>query len=287
MWQVLFEIPGVGVKVFGYGLMLFFAFIGSMYLAAWRARREKLDPETIYDMAFYVFIGGLIGARGMYVIEYWGDKVKTFAEIFEIWNGGIVFYGSVLGGTAGFLFYRWRRWFPLLPMLDAIAPALALGIAVGRFGCFLNGCCYGDTCSLPWAVQFPKLSPPWASEVARSQISPDAEFSLPLHPTQIYSTIDGLVLLLLLTAFYPLRKRDGQVMGLFLLTYPITRFLIERLRNDEGTFLAGMTISQVISVGLLAFGLGFWAFLQSRPTVLYADSETAAQTAAEPVASAH
>jgi len=283
MRQILFEIPGVGVKIFGYGLMLFFAFIGSMNMAAWRARREKLDPETIYDMALYVFIGGLIGARGFYVVQYWGDKVKTVAEIFEIWNGGIVLYGSILGGTAGFLFYRWRRWFPILPMLDAIAPALALGIAIGRLGCFLNGCCYGDVCHLPWAVQFPRNSPPWASEVAHNQIAPDLDFSLPLHPTQIYSTIDGLIICLLLSAYYPLRKRDGQVMGLFLLAYPVTRFLIERLRNDEGIFFAGMTISQVISFGIFAFGLGFWGFLATRPVGLYAETKRVIETA-EPVA---
>jgi phosphatidylglycerol---prolipoprotein diacylglyceryl transferase len=284
MRQILFEIPGVGVKIFGYGLMLFFAFLGSMYIAAWRARREKLDPEVVYDMALYVFIGGLIGARGFYVLEYWGDKVNSFWDIFEIWNGGIVLYGSILGGTAGFLFYRWRRWFPILPMLDAIAPALAFGIAIGRIGCLLNGCCYGDTCSLPWAVRFPKHSPPWVSELAKAQIAPDAEFSLWLHPTQIYSTIDGLILFLLLTAYFPLRKRDGQVMGLFLLTYPVTRFLIEHLRNDEGVFAAGMTISQFISVGLFVFGAAYWIALARRPAVLYSEVE-GAKPIAEPVGS--
>jgi len=82
-------------------------------------------------------------------------------------------------------------------------PALAFGIAIGRIGCFLNGCCYGDPCNLPWAVRFPKESPPWVAEVKRNQIPPDADFSLWLHPTQIYSTIDGLILFLLLAAYYP------------------------------------------------------------------------------------
>jgi phosphatidylglycerol:prolipoprotein diacylglycerol transferase len=273
MKQVLFEIPGTGVKVFGYGLMLFFAFIGSMYIAAGRARREKIDPELVYDMALYVFVGGLIGARGFYVLQYWGDRVHSFWEIFEIWKGGIVLYGSILGGTMGFLLYRWQRPFPLLPTLDVIAPSLAFGIAVGRIGCFLNGCCYGDACSLPWAVRFPRQSPPWISELARSQISPTSDYSLWLHPTQLYSTIDGLVLFMLLTAFYPLRKRDGQVMGLLLLTYPVTRFLIEQLRNDEGIFAVGMTISQLISVGLFAFGVAYWIFVSRRPAKLHADRE--------------
>ena len=284
MRQVLFEVPGLGVKVFGYGLMLFFAFLGSMNIAAWRARREKIDPEIVFDMALYVFLGGLIGARGFYVLQYWGNRgINNFWDIFKIWEGGIVLYGSILGGTIAFFLYRRLRWFPLLPMLDVIAPALAFGIAIGRLGCFLNGCCFGDACDLPWAVRFPSHSPPFDSEVARNLIPPDAQYSLWLHPTQLYSTVDGLILLALLSAYFPIRRRDGEVMGLLMLTYPVTRFLIEQLRNDEGIFAAGMTISQLISVGLLAAGLIFWVALSRRPLGRYADTieaEPAAELAA-------
>ncbi len=272
MRQVLFEVPYVGVKIFGYGLMLFFAFLGSMNLAARRARREGLDPELIYDLALWVFIGGLLGARGFYVAQYWGTRITSFAEIFEIWKGGIVLYGSVLGGAAAFFAYRAVRPFPLRPMLDVIAPAIALGIAIGRVGCFLNGCCWGDACDLPWAVSFPRESPPWNAELARGLIPPDALHSLRLHPTQLYSTIDGLILVLLLSAYYPLRRRDGEVMGLLMLTYPVTRFFIEQLRDDEGVFFAGMTVSQAISVALFAGGLIYWAFLLRMPATRYADT---------------
>jgi phosphatidylglycerol:prolipoprotein diacylglycerol transferase len=272
MRQVLFEVPGVGIKIFGYGLMLFFAFIGSMNIAARRARREKIDPEIVFDLALYVFLGGLIGARGFYVLEYWGDRVHGFWEIFEIWKGGIVLYGSILGGTVAFFIYRAFRPFPLLPMLDVIAPALAFGIAIGRIGCFLNGCCYGDQCHLPWAVEFPKHSPPWDAEVARNLIPPDAPHSLPLHPTQLYSTVDGLILFVLLSAYFPIRRRDGEVMALLMVTYPVTRFLIEHLRNDEGAWAAGMTISQLISVGIFAAGLIYWFALSRMPIGRYADT---------------
>ena len=260
MRQVLFTIPIFGgVKIFGYGTMLFLAFLGSMNLAAWRARREKLDPEVVYDLALWVFVGGLIGARLFYVIQYWGDRVRTIADIFKIWEGGIVLYGSIMGGTAAFFIYRALRPFPLRPFLDVVAPSLALGIALGRLGCFLNGCCYGDLCDdFPWTVSFPRNSPPWSEQVANGLIGRDAAWSLPVHPTQIYSVIDGLILVLLLSAYYPLRKRDGTVMALLMVTYPITRFLIEYLRNDEGVFFAGLTVSQNISIMLLGAGLLFW-----------------------------
>ena len=272
MRQVLFEIPYVGVKIFGYGLMLFFAFLGAMHLAARRARREGLDPEIIYDLGLWVLLGGIIGARGFFVAEYWGTQVTSFWEIFEVWKGGIVLYGSIFGGALAFFAYRLFRPFPLRPMIDAIAPAIALGIAIGRIGCFLNGCCWGDTCDLPWAVSFPRDSAPFKSERERGLIPADAHHSLPLHPTQLYSTLDGLILLVLLNAYYPLRRRDGEVMGLLMLCYPVTRFLIEQLRNDEGVFWAGMTVSQVISVGLFVGGLAYWGYLLTLPAVRYADT---------------
>src|SRR4051794_13395569 len=266
MRQVLFTIPILGgVKIFGYGLMLFFAFLGSMNLAAWRARREKLDPEVIYDLALWVFVGGLLGARLFYVFQYWGVRIHSIWDIFKVWEGGIVLYGSIMGGAAAFFLYRALRPFPLRPMLDVIAPSLALGIALGRLGCFLNGCCYGDTCDLPWAVAFPKHSPPWEAEVSRHLIPPNAEHSLALHPTQLYATVDGLILTLLLSTYFPIRRRDGEVMGLLMITYPVTRYLVEHLRNDEGVFFAGMTISQLISVGLLAAGILYWAWLLRLP----------------------
>ena len=292
MRQVLFTIPIFGgIKIFGYGLMLVFAFFGSTGLAAWRARREKLDPELFYDMAVWVYLGGLVGARLFYVIQYWGDRVRTIGDAFRVWEGGIVLYGSIIGGTLAFFLYRLARPFPIRPFLDVIAPALALGIALGRLGCFLNGCCYGDRCDLPWAVSFPKGSPPWLQQVHDGQIvkpngSPPwvdyydrlrhrtvqaSEWSQPLHPTQLYSAIDGLVLLGLLSAYFPLRRRDGEVMALLMLTYPITRFLIEYLRNDEGAVLAGLTISQTISVLLFLGAVAFWSYLSRLPATRYAE----------------
>jgi phosphatidylglycerol:prolipoprotein diacylglycerol transferase len=96
-------------------------------------------------------------------------------------------------------------------------------------------------------------------------IGPEDPRSLPVHPTQLYSAIDGIVLLWLLSAYYPLRRRDGEVMALLMVTYPITRFLIEYLRNDEGGIFLGLTISQNISILLFLAGLLFWYVLSRSP----------------------
>jgi phosphatidylglycerol:prolipoprotein diacylglycerol transferase len=275
MLQVLFRIPYLGLPIFGYGLMLFFAFLGSMHLAGWRARREGLDRDLIFDVALWIFAGGILGARGFYVAQYWGTRIHNLWEAIKFWEGGIVLYGSILGGAIGFFVYRALRPFPLRPYLDCIAPSVALGIAVGRIGCFLNGCCFGDLCDIPGlGVRFPAHSAPWEQHRALGLITADAARSLPVHPTQLYSALDGFMLLAVLSAYYPLRRRDGEVMGLLMVLYPISRFLIEYLRNDEGAFFAGMTISQNISILSLVGALAYWLWLTTLPTGLTKDGSS-------------
>lgn len=285
MRQVLFTLPG-GLEIRGYGAMLVLAFLSSTWLAWRRARAEKLDPEVISDIAFWIFLFGMVGARLFYCIEYWGDDVKSVWQAFQFWRGGIVYYGGIIGGAVAFLLYHRVYRFPFRPFLDVVAPSIAVGTLFGRLGCFLNGCCYGDSCQLPWAVSFPRLSPPWSHHYALGLIGPNAPYSLPVHPTQLYSAIDAFILFLLLSAYFPLRKRDGEVMGLLVICYPITRFLIEILRNDEGVFILGLTISQTISVSLFATGLLYWAWLSRLPKTLYRDQAPAPEPHAPLVASA-
>jgi phosphatidylglycerol:prolipoprotein diacylglycerol transferase len=272
MRQVLFTIPVFGgVPVYGYGAMLVLAFVTSTWLATWRARREKLDPDAVLDMAFWLFAGGLVGARVFYCIQYWGRDIDSILDVFQYWKGGIVYYGGIFGGFLAFLIYCKVRKLPVRPYMDALTPSIAVGTLFGRLGCFLNGCCFGDVCSLPWAVSFPPHSPPWNSEVTLGMIPANALGSLTLHPTQLYSAIDAFVLLILLSAYYPLRRRDGEVFGMLLLTYPVTRFLIEFLRNDEPIFFLGLTISQTISLGILAICAAYWLWLSRYPRERYAD----------------
>ena len=241
-------------------------------LAARRSRQERLDPEVIHELAVCMLLGGIVGSRLFYVVEYWGETIHSIGQACRVWEGGIVYYGGFLGGLAALFLYRLIRPFPLLPTLDALAPSIALGTALGRVGCFLNGCCYGDSCDISWlSVQFPAGTPPWLAEQSRGVIPSDALRSLPLHPTQLYSAFDGLLLWALLAAYYPLRRNDGRVMALYLIAYPITRFLIELLRDDEVALASGFTIAQTVSLFVLASGLMFWSWLSTRAEVRWAD----------------
>jgi phosphatidylglycerol:prolipoprotein diacylglycerol transferase len=133
-------------------------------------------------------------------------------------------------------------------------------------------------------VQFPKGSPPWLAERAQKIIPADATHSLPLHPTQIYAAIDGLMLFLLLTAFYPLRRRDGEVVGVLMLAYPVTRFVVEALRDDEAPLVAGLSIAQVVSLFLFSAALMFWAWLDRRPAYRVVDAIPSEAPASAPTA---
>jgi phosphatidylglycerol---prolipoprotein diacylglyceryl transferase len=270
MWQVLFEIPGLGLRVHGFSVMLVVAAGSAVYLTAWRARREKINPDVVFELAVWLVSGGFIGARALYLAQH-PEVVHSVWDVFKVWQGGIVFYGCIIGGLIGSLMYWARHPFPFRPMCDAVAPSLAIGIALGRVGCFLNGCCYGATSDLPWAITFPAGSLPWLHHVGNGWLSTGAARSLPIHPAQIYAILDGVILLGLLTAYYPRRRRDGEVMALLMVCYPVTRFLIERLRDDEGIFLAGMTISQFISALLFPCGLATWWYLSRQPLGRYAD----------------
>lgn len=189
-----------GIPIYGFGMMLFFAFILCTWLGGRRGEYEGFTKETIQDLAIWIFAGGLLGARltsllttGKYPsMASWEAFRNWLYDLFAIWNGGIVLYGAVAGGilcyfVAYFVMYRKRGLQtgqpavegPLTParflgrlggetrrMADVAAPAIALGIMLGRVGCLLNGCCFGGVncadCQLAWAVRFPMTAPPLA-----------------------------------------------------------------------------------------------------------------------------
>lgn len=270
MQRILFTIPALGFPIHGFSLMLLLACFGGFGLTAWRARREGLDPESVFGLATWLIGGGFLGARAMYLAQH-PETVQHPWDVLKVWQGGIVFYGCIAGGLTGSIVYWARHPFPFRAMADAVAPALALGIALGRLGCFLNGCCFGAVSHLPLTVEFPAGSPAWLRHVEHAWISPATTRSLGVHPTQLYAALDGLLLLALLSVYYPRRRRDGEVMALLMVTYPVTRFLNESLRGDEGAVFAGLTMAQNISVVLLLCGLVAWSYLARLPGVRHAD----------------
>ena len=167
-----------GVPIRGYGVMVLIGSVAGILLAIYRAQQARLAPEVIMGLAVYLFIGGIVGARLFYVIEYWNERIHkadwmaTLKAILSFTEGGLVIYGAFFGAMLAFAVYVRRYRLPGLAIADMIAATMLVGLAFGRIGCLLNGCCYGGEATVPWAVTFPResgpktVSPPYSDQAS-------------------------------------------------------------------------------------------------------------------------
>jgi phosphatidylglycerol:prolipoprotein diacylglycerol transferase len=259
-------------------VMLLVAAAAGIWLSVRRGRGIGIDADTILGLGMEVFLWGLVGARLFYVIEYYHQffppdrsLAASLGQVLNIAQGGLVVFGSLpTAAVAAWLFAR-RRGLPILPLADVIAPGLLVGLALGRVGCFLNGCCYGGACDLPWAVRFPPESPPWLDQAARGLLPAAAAgqpppWSLPVHPAQLYAAIDAALLAALAIAYTPLARRPGEVFALVLTLHPLSRLLLEAIRIDEPpAFGTPLSISQLVSLVLLLLAAALWWWIARQP----------------------
>ncbi len=270
-WVLPALADGAGIPVRGYGVMLLVAAAAGTWLSIVRARRIGVDAETILALATEVFLWGLVGARLFYVIEYHEQffaagkpLAESLRDVVNIAAGGLVVFGSLpTAALAAWRFAR-RRGIDILELADVIAPGMLVGLAIGRVGCFLNGCCYGGPCDLPWAVSFPA-----GTEVAaKFPLDPRVPGgpSAAVHPAQLYAAIDAGILAALAIAFTPLARRAGEVFALVLTLHPISRLLLEEIRVDEPAALGTpLSISALVSLALLGLAVGLWWWISRQP----------------------
>jgi phosphatidylglycerol---prolipoprotein diacylglyceryl transferase len=238
---------GISIKTFGVAFALGFAACGG--LVARRLRELGRPVDWSYEIVFAALIGGIVGARGYYLIENL-DRVKhdVLGSVFS--GTGLVWYGGAIGGAIGVI--GWMRWRHVLElrMLDMCATALALGYAIGRIGCQVSGDGdYGIRSSLPWAMGYPHGTVPTPPGVR-------------VQPTPIYETVS---MCLLAYALWKLRDRvrPGVVFALYLLGSGLERFLVEFIRRNSEVF-AGLTPPQLESVALMVIGACWLAILVRR-----------------------
>jgi phosphatidylglycerol:prolipoprotein diacylglycerol transferase len=347
--RTLFTIPGVDFGLPGFGVMLALAVYLATWLTAKRFGKLGEDPEVVWGLSMWFLVGGLVGARAFYVIQY-HDQFKSVWDVFNITKGGMVFYGSAIGAFVATTWFCWTEKTPFWKLADSMAPSLPLGVAIGRIGCFLNGCCYGDYCTYGPSVQFPygcdagshfvsigsqsmlgfRAVPDASGSLRIEWVEPDTDAqkegleagdrivsvgdeksanpldlsdalyrhlaqykphrpvppiqlgiergdkeihlavrappSLPVHPTQVYSTIGAFLLYLYLAAKFELRRRGGLLIAECFMLYSIGRFIIEELRFDEERLFDGLTISQNVSIGVFALGLAVYIWAKTHPT---------------------
>jgi phosphatidylglycerol:prolipoprotein diacylglycerol transferase len=275
------SITNHAIPVYGYGMMLFLGFLTSASFAAWRIRAEGADGDIAWDVAMWIFVSGIVGGRTYYVLShserfFGADPVtklpRTIGQILialvNLPDGGLVLYGGVILAPLAYFYFCRRGRISPLALADLAISSVFVGLLFGRLGCFLHGCCYGDVCALPWGVTFPRGSVPFDALVGRGLLADDQPRSLALHPTQLYDSLNALLLVLLTWLYYPLRRRSGEVLAIGWMLYPINRFLIEFLRSDEPpVFGTPLTGAQWVSVGLFFSGVAFAVWLERQPAV--------------------
>lgn len=342
----------LGLPVRGYGVSMFIAVSSGVALAIYRGVRRGLDADRITSLAVWLFVAGILGARLFFLFQYRNEftgatLIERLGKAINIAEGGLVVYGSLIGALLAYTLFVWRHRLPPLMIADLLAPSMLLGLAIGRIGCLMNGCCYGAPGDHAWSLQFPKNSPPYMEQLERGlqhgiywsaagseeqpseqqteqsrrfrvgfvdanspaaiaglkpkmelslkdaralayakpqeavSISATAEGtsqafnwnagmaparSLPTHPTQLYSSLNAFLLCGFILAIGPFVKRDGTLLAITLMTYPVTRFLLEIVRIDEPSLNQfGWTISQSVSIAIFLVGLGLALYVRRQP----------------------
>ncbi|MDD4953788.1 MAG: prolipoprotein diacylglyceryl transferase [Candidatus Omnitrophica bacterium] len=199
--------------IYSYGLMLVAAFLTSSLLACSQAAKDHIDPETIFNLAFVVFICGVIGARIFYVLENIGYYLREPLEIIMLQHGGLSWFGGLALAIISGVFYLKKKGLPVYKVMDLIAPFVALGQAIGRIGCLLNGCCFGKT----------------------------------LIPIQAYSSLALVVIFILLRFLQDRPHKEGEIFFSYLLLYSLKRFIVEFWRVDNAFVFWHLTLFHIIS----------------------------------------
>ncbi len=241
------------LNITGYGVMMMVGFLVGGWLMDRELRRRGWNHDYAADMTVAAVIGGILGAKLWYVVEV-GDPGALFSR------GGLVWYGGFIGGVVAVLLNSRRLKVPLRWTLDLAAPALPAAYALGRIGCFLVGDDYGRPTSLPWGVKFPQGLPPTTADALSREfgvtLAPGtpADAVLAVHPTQIYEAVLMIGVFMLLWRLRNHRHATGWLFSIYLMLAGAERFLIEFVRAKEDRIGEGITVAQLVAIGLMVSG---------------------------------
>ncbi len=266
-----FEIFGAHeIPIRGFGLMVVLALLAGNWIALRLARKSALDEEKMGNLFVVFTLAMVVGARAFYVMTNWGEFADHPLRAFALQRGGMVFYGSFIGAFIAVPWYSRRAGLPILKVLDIYAVAAAIGQSIGRIGCLLVGDDYGKPVSesFPLAIRFPTRTQPgdfFGIEIPKDNGNLCALAGQWLHPTQLYLSLNALVMFFILRWLWHRRRFDGQVVSVFIMLYAATRFLLEFLRGDEDRGYVGpLSTSQFVGVFAFAAGAALYILTKKR-----------------------
>ena len=277
MHPVLFEIPTPwgDLPIYSYGVMLGASMIAAWYLVMYLGvKKEGFSRELMANCFIVTAIVAIVGARLLYIVTN-PDEFSNPSHWFALRSGGLVAYGGFLGGLLGSWAYLHLKKASLLGWADVVAPTLGSGLALTRIGCYLYGCDFGAPLDddAPGFLRdfgtFPRRddggSPAWAHHVSQYDLSRTADYSLPVHPTQLYESLFGVALFAVAMLVWQRRHFRGQIILTVTILYGVWRFLIEYVRDDpERGFYAGFSTSQLISLALVPLAALLYQVLRKR-----------------------
>jgi phosphatidylglycerol:prolipoprotein diacylglycerol transferase len=300
MHPELFRLAGLAVPA--YFVLLVTGFLFATAVGALWAHRVGESADVIVDLGIAMLIAGIAGARILHVFVdgyFWDyvhlctapervdwplDRAECTSSAYDgvwdaakgvchprvadcfawakFWTGGLTYYGGLVGASVAAWVLLRRDGFPFWRAADMAGFGIPLGLAFGRIGCLLAGCCFGATCDLPWAIAFPGRSPASEEQFRDQLLTSSKLWSLPVHPTQIYESAASLVIAAFcLMWLHPRKRYDGQVFAASIALYAAARFGLEFLRRDDRGGFWGLSTSQWIGVGLLGCAAAVHAVL--------------------------
>ena len=253
MHPILVQFGSFSIKT--YGFLIATGFLLGITLAVSEAKRLDYNPQIILDLSFYIIVGAIVGSRLFYIATNLSYYIQNPLDIFKVWQGGLVFFGGFILSFAICIWMIKRNQLGIWKTLDLFAPSLAVGVFFGRLGCFSAGCCYGKPCSLAWAVTFTN-----PESLARLHV--------PLHPSQLYSSLGALITFLILFAFRKRKSFDGQLCLMWMFFYSGFRSIIELFRGDvRGDLWFGhYATSQILAWLLVVGSVVMFLILKKRKT---------------------
>jgi phosphatidylglycerol:prolipoprotein diacylglycerol transferase len=239
MFPDLFSIGPLVIH--SYGVLVAAGLCAALLTAVKTGKAAGISSQRIMDMAFIMVLAGLTGSRATYVLMNLDFYMRNPLDVVKIWEGGLVFSGAILTVVPTIFWFAKKHKLSLWEVGDVWAPAAAIGQGIGRIGCLMAGCCYGRPTDAWWSIVF----------THPNSLAPK---NVPLHPTQIYSSLSGFGIFAVLWVLHSRKQFRGQVFLWFLILHSTARLAIERFRGDDRGLLltTDMTLTQLITLLILA-----------------------------------